>query len=210
VLLATVLLLSSFPQAADAAKPAAGAASVPAVAATEADKDSAPAQPLPSAPAPKIKTDAESASAQLQAHSVSSDTNPAGAAGSEAIEPASPAFSFRPVKPALTRPHESRGERVTWYSLMFVGHSAAAFDAWSTRRAVSQHYGTESNMLLRPFSHSSAMYAATQVSPAFMDFLGKRMMTSQSRWVRRMWWLPQAAGSGFSVYAGVHNYNVVP
>jgi hypothetical protein len=205
VLLATVLLLSSFPQAGDSAKPA---ASVPAITRTEAAKDSAPALPLPSAPAPKIKTDADSSSAQLEAHRVASDTT--SSAGTEAIEPASAAFSFRPIKPALTRPRETRGERVTWYSLMFVGHGAAAFDAWSTRRAVSQHYGTEANPMLRPFSNSGAMYAATQVSPAFMDYLGKRMLVSQNRWVRRMWWLPQAAGSGFSVYAGVHNYNVVP
>jgi len=27
--------------------------------------------------------------------------------------------------------------------------------------------------------------------------------------VRKMWWLPQAAGSGFSVFAGVHNLGVV-
>jgi hypothetical protein len=207
VLLATVLLLSSFPQAQGAAKAVAG---IPEVAGTEAAKVSAPTQPLPSAPVPKVKTDAESAGAKLQSRSVSSDTNPS-AVAADSIEPASPAFPFQPIKPAMTRrPRETRGERATWYSLMFVGHSAAAFDAWSTRRAVSQHYGTESNMLLRPFSHSGAMYAATQVSPAFMDFLGKRMMVSQNRFVRRMWWLPQAAGSGFSVFAGVHNYNVVP
>lgn len=205
MLLATVLLFSSLPTQ-ETAKPVAGASEV---AAAEGTANSASTQPLPSAPAPKIKTDAESASAQLQSHNVASDTNPS-AAGTEAIEPASPPIRFQPIKPAVMRPRETRAQRATWYSLMLVGHSAAAFDAWSTRRAVSQHYGTESNMLLRPFSHSGAMYAATQVSPAFMDFLGKRMMTSQNRWVRRMWWLPQAAGSGFSAYAGVHNYNVVP
>ena len=56
------------------------------------------------------------------------------------------------------------------------GSGAAAFDAWSTRRAISEGYGTEANPLLRPFSHSNAMYAATQVSPLVMDFIGKRMM----------------------------------
>jgi len=38
-----------------------------------------------------------------------------------------------------------------------------------------------------------------------MDLIGKRMMVSQNRWVRALWWLPQAAGSGFSIGAGVHN-----
>src|SRR5260370_39388789 len=53
------------------------------------------------------------------------------------------------------------------------------------------------------------MYAATQVTPAVMDFIGKRMMVSQNRWVRRMWWLPQAAESGFSIAAGGHNIALV-
>ena len=86
---------------------------------------------------------------------------------------------------------------------------AAAFDAYSTRLALSGNYGTESNPLLRPFAHSGALYAATQVSPVVMDFIGKRMMVSENRWMRRMWWLPQAAGSGFSIAAGVHNMCVV-
>src|SRR2546428_13826643 len=89
------------------------------------------------------------------------------------------------------------------YTTLFrAGHSGAAFDAWSTRRAISSGAGTESNPFLRPFAHSGALYAATQVSPAFMDFLGKRMMVSQHRWVQRMWWLPQAAGASFSFAAG--------
>jgi hypothetical protein len=54
------------------------------------------------------------------------------------------------------------------------------------------------------------MYVATQVSPVLMDYLGKRMMFSQHRWVRKMWWLPQAAGTGVSLTAGVHNVGVVP
>ena len=93
---------------------------------------------------------------------------------------------------------------------MIADHSAAAFDAWSTRRAISGGYGTESNPLLRPFSHSNAIYAATQVSPAVMDYLGRRMMMSQRGWVRRMWWMPQAVGASFSISAGVHNARLVP
>jgi hypothetical protein len=114
------------------------------------------------------------------------------------------------VRPAYTKPGESTRRRTAWYALTFAGSGAAAFDAWSTRRAVSQHYGTEANPLLRPFSHSKMMYAATQVSPLFMDYIGKRMMVSQNPWLRRMWWLPQAAGTGFSISAGVHNMGVVP
>ena len=96
-----------------------------------------------------------------------------------------------------------------WYGLMAVGHAGAAFDAWSTRRAVSGGYGQESNPFLKPFAKSNAIYAATQVSPAFMDFIGKRMMTSQHSALRKMWWLPQVAGASFSFAAGAHNVGVV-
>ncbi len=126
-----------------------------------------------------------------------------------AVQPPSVALAIQPVKPAYTRPRETRGQRVAWYTLVAAGHGAAAFDAYSTRLVVGGNYGMETNPLLRPFSHSGAMYAATQVSPAVMDYIGKRMMVSENRWVRKMWWLPQAAGSGFSVFAGVHNLNVV-
>jgi hypothetical protein len=109
----------------------------------------------------------------------------------------------------FTRPRETHRQRVIWYSLAVAGHSGAAFDAWSTKRAVSGGYGQESNPFLRPFANSNAIYAATQVSPAFMDFLGKRMMVSQNRWIRKMWWVPQVAGASFSFAAGAHNVGVV-
>ena len=96
------------------------------------------------------------------------------------------------------------------YALSVTGSGAAAFDAWSTRRAISEGYGTEANPLLRPFSHSGTMYAATQVSPLVMDLIGKRLMVSQRKWLQKMWWLPQSAGTSFSLYAGVHNTRLVP
>jgi len=75
---------------------------------------------------------------------------------------------------------------------------------------VSGNYGVEGDPLLRPFAHSNAIYAATQVSPAVMDYLGHRMMTSNHQWMRKLWWVPQTAGMGFSLGAGVHNYGLVP
>lgn len=140
---------------------------------------------LPSAPIPKVKTDLEP------------------------IVPNPDAQPFQPVKPIITRQHETTRQRRIWYGLVLTGHSGAAFDAWSTKRAVSGGHGKEANPLLRPFAGSNAIYAATQVSPAFMDFLGKRMMVSQHMWVRKVWWLPQAAGASFSFAAGAHNVGVV-
>lgn len=196
MLLATILLLGALPQSGELARSAANVVAVSVADAADA-KDSGAARELPSMPKPKVDSDA------------GADGVTANVAGAGAVQPPSVPLAIQPVKPAYTRPRETRGQRIAWYSLMAAGHGAAAFDAYSTRLAVSGNYGTETNPFLRPFSHSSALYAATQVSPAVMDFIGKRMMVSENRWVRKMWWLPQAAGSGFSVFAGVHNLGVV-
>ncbi len=118
-------------------------------------------------------------------------------------------FPSSPVKPAVERPVPTPRQQKLWYTFMAVSHGAAAFDAWSTRRAVSGNYGTESNPFLRPFAHSNAIYAATQVSPLVMDYLGRRMMTSSHPSLRRFWWVPQVAGAGFSFGSGMHNYSLV-
>ena len=70
-------------------------------------------------------------------------------------------------------------------------------------------YGQEANPVLRPFAHSNAIYAATQVSPAIMDFIGKRLMVSQHPLLRKVWWVPQVAGGTLSFSAGAHNVGVV-
>jgi len=194
MLLATILLLGAIPQSGELAKSVANAATEVSV---ETGKDAAASRSLPSMPAPKAEPDGvnSSVSANLSA--------PAAPQGPHV------ALSMQPMKQAYMRPRETRGQRIAWYSLAVAGHGAAAFDAYSTRLALSGGYGTESNPFLRPFANSNALYAVTQVSPAVMDFLGKRMMVSEHRWVRRLWWVPQAAGSGFSIGAGVHNMGVV-
>jgi hypothetical protein len=198
MVLATLLFVLAMPQAAHTAKAAApaSAANSERTASAPANSDNASANTtnsgkeastaeLPSAPEPKAKFEVEPAS----------------------LRPA--AQPLQPLRPAVTHPRETPRQRKMWYGLMAAGHSAAAFDAWSTRRAISGGYGQESNPLLRPFAGSNAMYAATQVSPAVMDFIGKRMMTSQSGWVRKMWWVPQTLGASFSFAAGAHNMTVV-
>jgi len=183
MVLATLLLICSIPQMDEPAKVVNDS---PVVSTDSATKDSTlVAAALPSAPAPKVKADPE----------------PIG------LSPA--AQPLHPVKPVLTGPRETPRQRKIWYGLAIVGSSGAAFDAWSTRRAVAGGYGQEANPFLRPFASSNAIYAATQVSPLVMDFLGKQMMTSQHHWVRKMWWLPQTAGASFSFVSGVHNVAVV-
>ncbi len=117
---------------------------------------------------------------------------------------AGPASAFE-VKPKAREPR--RTPRL-WYALAVAQHSAAAFDAWSTRRLVGNGQGRELNPFLRPFARSDALYVATQVGPSLLDYLGKRMMTSERRWVRKMWWVPQVAGTATSLASGAHNLRV--
>jgi hypothetical protein len=204
MLLETILLLSSIPQIGDSAKIATHAA---AVVSSDSAKVSSLSQPVLSMPEAKVKTDAEVAAdgSNSMVDASSSTATP------EAVQPPHYALSPAPVKSAGSQQYEaSTNERRLWYALAVTGHGAAVLDAWSTRRAISQGYGTEGNPLLRPFSHSGAMYVATQVSPAVMDFVGKRMMVSRHPLVRKMWWVPQLAGSGASLAAGTHNMALVP
>jgi len=196
MVLATLLLLCAMPQGDDAAKVTAASNTntdrqVLSAAVTESasrgtsvsSKDSLTAAVLPAAPEPKVRPEAEPTPLR-----------------SAAAQP------FLPVRP---RPVETPRQRKMWYGLMAVSHAGAAFDAWSTRRAISGGYGQEANPFLKPFANSNAIYAATQVSPAVMDYLGKRMMTSPNPWIRKLWWFPQVAGSGMSFAAGAHNMSVV-
>jgi hypothetical protein len=193
MVLATLLLLCAMPQGDDAAKLTAlsnansdrRVLSASVSGSTSKDLTTAAAV-LPSAPEPKVKPEAEPAPLR-----------------SAVAQP------FLPVRPVAS-PVETPRQRKMWYGLMAVSHVGAAFDAWSTRRAISSGYGQEANPFLKPFASSNAIYVATQVSPAVVDYLGKRMMTSQNPWIRKLWWFPQAAGASMSFGAAVHNMGVVP
>src|SRR5580658_3035994 len=200
MLLATILLLCPLPQSGDAVK---AVTERPAGVSVEATTDSSSSKALPSVPDPKIKTDAEVAVA-----SNSAAVTPLRAG--EPIEPGSAPLALRPGKPAFSREDVSERQKKAWYALTIASSGAASFDAWSTRRAISGGYGTEANPLLAPFAHSNALYAATQVSPVVLDYIGRKMMTSQYPLLRKLWWLPQSAGTGMSLFAGVHNVGVVP
>jgi hypothetical protein len=199
MLLATILLLYPFPQSGDAVK---AVTERPAGVSMDAAKDSSLSTALPSVPDPKIKTDREAA-----ANASAAGVTPAATA--EPIAPGSAPLAVRPGRPAFNPEDVSERQKKSWYALIAVSSGAAAFDAWSTRRAVSSGAGVEANPFLRPFSHSGAMYAATQVSPLVMDLIGRKMMTSRYPLLRKMWWLPQSAGTGMSVFAGAHNMGVV-
>ena len=126
------------------------------------------------------------------------------------VAPVSPApAAFRPVnsKPPLWGADDRNARRV-WMSLSVAQHGAAMFDALSTRRVISSGAGQELNPMLRPFAGNASLYAAVQIAPMVLDYVGHRMMYSQHAWARRTWWVPQALGTVVSVASGVHNMGV--
>ena len=130
------------------------------------------------------------------------------ASAAETATPAALPAIPSPVKPATADSYESPRDRKIWYGLMFASHGAAGFDAWTTRRAIGGGYGIEGDPLQRPFANSGAIYATTQVTPLIMDYVGHRMMRSSHNWIRKGWWIPQAASASVSFGAGMHNYSI--
>ena len=152
----------------------------------------------------------QSASAQ-QANSV---TAIAASAHSVAISPetlsassehlsASLVPEFKPDKPAPIRT-ETVPSRSSWLILSLAASSAAAFDGYSTRRAIEAG-GVEANPFIRPFAKSDAIYPALQTTPLFFDFIGRRLQRSHNGMARHMWWLPQSVATIVSVASGIHD-----
>jgi hypothetical protein len=100
---------------------------------------------------------------------------------------------------------ENRRKQMMWKGLAIASSGAATFDAWSTRRAVTNYGAVELNPMLRPFAGNASLYAVIQVGPVLMDYAGKKMMYSRHTWVRRMWWIPQSASFASSIFCGAHN-----
>ena len=195
--LAAALVVMSFPQAAPASlgeaknsQPNSESEKVEIV-----KEDARDSGALPAAPAPKIVA--------------ASDVAESSSLSMAAIRPAEPVKPANPPKFAVRGYEETRGQRMAWMGLAAAGHGAAAFDAYETRQALSGGYGTEANPLMRPFAHSGALYVATQVSPALMDFVGHKMMRSRQPWVRKLWWMPQTLGAGASFSAAMHNRSLM-
>jgi hypothetical protein len=109
----------------------------------------------------------------------------------------------KPVKILMPETHPRRA----WLLLSMAEHSAATFDAYSTRLAISKG-ATEADPLMQPFAHSPALYGAIQVCPLVLDFAARRMERSQHGLLRRTWWLPQSAATGIFLFSGAHNLNV--
>ena len=129
--------------------------------------------------------------------------------------PAAPEFSSSrtfvapviKVTPPAQSPQkaESREQnKRSWYLLAMASHSASAFDAWTTNRAIANG-GQELNPLLKPFAGTNSLYPVMQIGPAVTDYVGFRMKRSNNKTVRRFWWMPQVASTALSLTCGFKN-----
>ena len=153
----------------------------------------ASATALPSAPSAlngTLEPSPELSTAVLNA----TPTNPTPAGTS--IEPV---LLVKPSKPSPA------GSKRVWLALTIAQHSAATFDAWTTRRRVSSGSYHENYPLLKPFAGNSSLYAVVQITPVVFDFVGQRMRHSDRPWMRRIWWVPQAAQTVTHLAFGARN-----
>jgi hypothetical protein len=126
-----------------------------------------------------------------------------------AFEPTPLVSSYRPIYGPPVKAVSDRWQERKWLALSIAAHSAAGFDAWTTRKVLSSvPNAQESNPLLRPFAGNASMYAAVQVAPTILDYVSRRMMHSRHDVLRNTWWLPQAVSAVVSVASGVHNLGV--
>lgn len=112
-----------------------------------------------------------------------------------------------PAKPIRVIAVETTPPRKSWLALSIIQHGAATFDAYTTREAVSAG-AREDDPLMRPFAHSPAIYAASQVTPLVLDYAARRMQHSPRAFLRHTWWLPQSASTALFIFSGVHNLGV--
>jgi len=120
-------------------------------------------------------------------------------------QPAAPIPTSQPQTPeAPLIQTDIAPRRLAWLILLAGQHGAAAFDAYSTRRAIARG-AIEADPVMRPFAHSPDIYAAIQVSPAVLDILARHMQRSRNNLLRRTWWVPQSASTGLFLFSGIHN-----
>jgi hypothetical protein len=205
---AALLLLSPMPLFGDVVLPAASAAPVAAVSAANDFASELPAEFLTSGVAAPAVSAKFSAAATPAPEPSSASADPSSFQPAPALKPG-PEFGLQPVKAVRQHSYDSAAQKRSWYALMFAAHAGAAFDAWSTRRALSGNWGTEADPVMRPFAHNGSIYVATQVGPLVMDLIGRRAMVSEHPWVRKFWWVPQSLSATMSFQAATHNVGVV-
>jgi hypothetical protein len=169
--------------------------------AKSAPADAKPDQPVPGVAASSNRQNSAAASSEtLTAASLETASDKGQTLSNIRIQEPLPDKPVRVIA-AQTRP------RRAWIILSIAQHSAATFDAYSTRRAVATG-ATEADPFMRPFAHSPGIYAAIQVAPVVLDFAARRMEHSQNSFIRRSWWIPQSASTGLFLFSSAHNMSV--
>jgi hypothetical protein len=115
--------------------------------------------------------------------------------------------SIQPATPKKMIPVEEVPSRRNWLILSIVQHSAATFDAYSTRQAVSTG-AVEADPFMRPFAQSPAIYLAIQAGPVALDYAARRMQRSPNNFLRHTWWVPQSVSTGLFLFSGFHNLSI--
>jgi hypothetical protein len=124
---------------------------------------------------------------------------------STAFEPFVVATRVTPLPPGKTRRLPPASSKRVWMALSIAQHSAAGFDAWTTRRRLKSGRYHETNPLLKPFAGNDSLYAVMQVTPTVLDYVGNRMRNSEHTWMRRLWWVPQVVQTTTSLSFGAMN-----
>ncbi|MFZ0213004.1 MAG: hypothetical protein WBE20_08415 [Candidatus Acidiferrales bacterium] len=124
----------------------------------------------------------------------------------DSLAAAAPLAGYYLLPPPAFRPKEEptviTRER-SWLILSAVEHGSAGFDAWSTRRAISQGR-IEADPVMRPFANSPAIYGAIQVVPLGLDYVARHMEHSTG-WSRHVWWVPQSLATAAYLFSGSYN-----
>ena len=219
MILAIAALVLQFPAIPQSSLPAtsflsvdATATSQPAAASTAAgDATSTPSVTAPEAPQPSDAEPASSDPVAFQPGRLTPEpvvtTAPATIKTATFLSSSGAAAFIASTPTALSAKREEQWRRRIWLALSIAQSGAASFDAWSTRRVVSSG-GQELNPMLRPFSGNGSIYAAVQVTPLLLDYVGHRMMTSEHGWARHTWWMPQAIGTAMSIAGGAYNLSI--
>lgn len=164
---------------------------------------SGPATTLPSAPEPRaVATDAASPTPPSRGALVAENSGEISANSQELQSMHLPQLPTG--KSTRVRGVEAMPSRRSWILLSIADHSAAAFDAYSTRYAVSRG-AVEADPMMRPFANSNGIYAAIQAAPVALDFIARHMQRSDNSLLRHTWWLPQSASTGLFLFSGSHN-----
>ena len=136
--------------------------------------------------------------------------NPTRKAGDadENSRPAAPAIQIQPhgsprVNDLIRRPFYA------WLTLGAIGQAAMLADVTTTLDLKRSHPVTfyESDPLARPFVNlpQPAYVAATVGVSSAVSFAGWKLTSSENVWLRRHWWLPQAAQIILNAGCAFHN-----